>query len=200
MGFGSGDRVVVGHWDRSPLGPFVDLMWASPDDERILFVSDERFGSFVTAVYSFDRVEVIPGLGAAWDGRTLGVWGGGRTVALTVGRGVPFPPRPLWVTRWLEPGLGRRLTGAVTFGTSPTGVEEWYPARRVHRILRAEATIDGVDLGPLRPPLPEVRFGFSEPPRWPALTEVRPVLHDPSGRLDDRLARLGAERSGALGP
>jgi hypothetical protein len=78
-------------------------------------------------------------------------------------------------------------------------VQEWYPARRVHRIVRAEATIDGVDLGPLRPPVPEVRFGFSEPPRWPALTEVRPVLHDPSGRLDARLVRLAADGAGASG-
>jgi hypothetical protein len=190
LGFASGDRVVVGHWDRSPLGPFVDLMWATPQDERILFVAHERFGAFVTAVYSFDRVVVQPDLGAVWDGRTLGVWGGGRTVALTVGRGVPFPPRPLWVTRRVERPLGSWVTGSLTFGTSPTGVWEWYPARRVHRIVRAEATVDGVDLGALRPPLPAVGFGFSEPPRWPALTEVRPALHDPSGRLDARLTEL----------
>ena len=27
-GFASGDRVVVGHWHRSPIGPMSDVMWA----------------------------------------------------------------------------------------------------------------------------------------------------------------------------
>jgi hypothetical protein len=196
LGFGSGDRVVVGHWDRSPVGPFVDLMWATPDDERVLVAPDERVASFVTAVYGFDRVEVAPDLGASWDGRTLAVWGAGRTVALVVGPGVPFPPRPLWVTRWPERSLGRLLTGARTYGTSPSGVREWYPARRLHRVERAEATVGGVDLGPLGAPLPALGVGFSEPPRWPTLTEVRPVLHDPAGRLDRTLARLAGPAGG----
>jgi hypothetical protein len=197
MGFASGDRVVVGHWDDGPLGPMVDVMWATPDDERVLLVSDDRFAGFITAVYAFDRVEVVPGLAAFWDGRTLAVVGGRWSVACTVGRGIPFPPRPLWVTRWVERPVGRWVTGAVSYGTSPSGVREWYPARRVHRILRAEGALDGRSLGELRRPLPPARFGFSEPPRWPTLTEVRPRLEDPTGALDRRLAELGGgSRSG----
>lgn len=183
---------MVGHWDRSPVGAFVDLMWATPEDERILVVPDDRTGTFVTAVYEFDRVEVDPKLEAFWDGRTLAVVGRRRSVALRVGRAVPFPPRPLWVTRWVERPLGRLVTGSISYGTSPTGVREWYPARRVHRIVRAEARLDGVELGMLGAPLPSVRFGFSEPPRWPTLTEVAPRLEDPSGRLDDVLDALSA--------
>lgn len=190
VGFGSGDRVVVGHWDHSPIGPFVDLMWATPEDERILVVPDERVGHFVRAVYEFDSVEVAVGMGAAWDGRTLAVWAGARRVALRVGPGLPFPPRPRWVTRWIEPPLARLLTGSRTFGVSPSGVREWYPAQRVHLVRAAEAAIDDRDLGPFAAPLPAVRFGFSEPPRVAALTEVAPVLWDPSGRLDRTLADL----------
>lgn len=190
MGFASGDRIVVGHWDETPVGPFVDLMWATPDDERVLIVPDERTARFVTAVYEFDRVEVDGRLEGFWDGRTLAVVGRGRSVALRVAQGVPFPPRPLWVTRWVERPLGRLITGSVSYGTSPTGVREWYPAVRVHPIARAEARLAGVDLGSLARPLPEVRFGFSEPPRWPTLTEVRPRLEDPTGRLDRVLSEL----------
>lgn len=184
VGFASGDRVVVGHWDASPVGPFVDLMWAGPDDRRLLVAPSERAAAFVTAVYRFDDVVVAPELLATWDGRTLAVTGAGRRVALVVGRGIPFPPRPLWVTRWVERPIGRLLTGSSTYGTSPTGVHEWYPARRVHRVLRAEAAIGDRDLGALVPPLPPLGVGFSEPPRFPALTEVRPRLEDPSRHLD----------------
>jgi hypothetical protein len=31
-------------------------------------------------------------------------------------------------------------------------------------------------------------FGFSEPPRFPSITEVRPLLADRSGRLDALIA------------
>lgn len=193
MGFASGDRVVVGHWDVSPLGPFVDLMWATPDGERVLVVAEDRVGAFITAVYEFDRVEVDRRLEALWDGRTLAVVGSDRRVALRVGRGIPFPPRPLWVTRWVEPPIGRWAAGAVSYGTSPTGVREWYPARRLSPIVRADAWIGNQHLGELGPPLPPAGFGFSEPPRWPTLTEVRPRLEDPSGRLDRRLAELAPD-------
>lgn len=198
MGFASGDRVVVGHWDASPIGPFVDLMWATPEDERVLIVSDERAQAFVTAVYEFDRVQLDRRLEAFWDGRTLAVAGADRRVALRIGRGIPFPPRPLWVTRWIEPSIGRWVTGAVSYGTSPTGVREWYPARRVSRIVAADAWVGDQHLGRHGPPLPAVRFGFSEPPRWSALTEVRPRLEDPSGRLDRCLAELAPAEGGGV--
>jgi hypothetical protein len=37
---------------------------------------------------------------------------------------------------------------------------------------------------------PRRGFGFSEPPATPSLTEVRPLLLDPSGRLDAVLSEL----------
>ena len=37
---------------------------------------------------------------------------------------------------------------------------------------------------------PACRFGFSEPPKRPSLTAVRPLLEDPSGRLDQVVADL----------
>jgi hypothetical protein len=179
-------RVVVGMWDESPIGPFADVMWAEPDGTRVLHAGD-RAARFVTAVYRFDRV-VDGAVDARWDGRTLQVRFSGVELAFVVGRGVPFPPRPAWVTRRVEAPLARRLMGVETFGTSPSGVQEWYRASRFHRVL--SATSRGADLGAMAPVTPRCGFGFSEPPATPSLTEVRPLLLDPSGRLDAVLSEL----------
>lgn len=188
-GFASGDRVVVGHWDRSPVGPFVDLMWAEPDGRRVLVVPDERAAAFVTAVYGFDAVEVVATMAAAWDGRRLTVDAGRRRVELVAGRGVPIPgPRPAWLTRHVEGPVARALLGVRTYGVSPTGVREWYRASRWSPLRAAEAAVDGRSCGPMGPVSPACGFGFSEPPRRPSLTAVRPLLEDPSGRLDMLLA------------
>ncbi|HSH22932.1 MAG TPA: hypothetical protein VK975_02615, partial [Acidimicrobiales bacterium] len=62
----------MGHWERSPLGPFTDVMWARPGGERVLLVPTEAAGRFVGAVYVFDRVEVVS-VAAAWSGAELSV-------------------------------------------------------------------------------------------------------------------------------
>ncbi len=59
-GFTSGDRVVVGQWARSPIGPMADVMWAAPDGTRTLFAPSEAIAAFVTAIYDFDAVAVTP--------------------------------------------------------------------------------------------------------------------------------------------
>jgi hypothetical protein len=186
-GFSTGVRIVVGMWDASPIGPFTDVMWAQRDGTRVLYAG-ERAARFVTAVYAFDQVEVGP-VDASWDGRVLAVGFDGRRLTFEVGRGIPFPPRPLWVTRRVEAPIARRALGVRTYGVSPSGVREWYRARRVHRVRAVEA--HGQALGVIAPVAPATGFGFSEPPSWPSLTEVRPVLQDPSGALDRVLAELG---------
>jgi hypothetical protein len=105
-----------------------------------------------------------------------------------VGRGLPFPPRPLWVTRYVEAPIARRLLTVDTYGVSPSGVREWYRARRLHRVVGVDT--HGLPLGVIGPVAPSCRFGFSEPPVRPSLTEIRPVLQDPTGRLDAVLEEL----------
>mgnify|MGYP005753095471 CR=1 FL=1 len=34
-GFASGDRIVIGDWEHSPLGSFTNVMWAKPDGTMI---------------------------------------------------------------------------------------------------------------------------------------------------------------------
>jgi hypothetical protein len=121
--------------------------------------------------------------------------GGELVLSMTGGRGwrLPLHRRPAWVTRWLEAPLAAALLGVRAYGVSPTGVREWYRADEWRPVAAACASIAGQDLGPLAPALaPPVGFGFSEPPRRPSMVRVRPLLQDPSGRLDAVVAAARA--------
>ena len=175
---------MCGTWDTSPLGPIVDLMWATPDGRRRLVAPSEGVAAFVSAVYRFDEVVVAP-LSAVVAGRALAVDAPslGLVLRARAGRGWPLPPVPGWATRYLAGPLAWRLLGVRTYGVTPTGVREWYRARWYRPLVAARATLQGRDLGPLGPLDPPVGFGFSEPPRRPSMVWVRPLLHDPAGRL-----------------
>jgi hypothetical protein len=180
-GFGSGDRLVVGAWTAGPLGPMTDVMWARADGERVLLAPDQPVAEFIASVYRFDRVEVVP-VGGGWDGGTLEVDAGPVSIRLVAGRGWRLPPaalRPPWFTRYVEAPIGRATMGVRAYGVTPTGVREWYRADRWRPVADGSASIDGLDLGPLRPVDPPCRFGFSEPPTRPSITEVRPLLEFP---------------------
>jgi len=185
-GFASGDRVVVGHWGRSPVGSLSDVMWASPSGRRTLYAPSEEGAGFVTSVYDFDAVVVDPGLVVVGDARSLSVSlpALDASVVLIAGPGWRIPParRPAWLTRWVERPIGRALMGVTTYGVSPTGVEEWYQATAWRPVVSARATVAGEDLGGLALVDPPCRFGFSEPPRRPGLTPVRPLLRFPDPR------------------
>jgi hypothetical protein len=187
-GFESGDRVVVGHWWQSPLGAFTDVMWAEPDGVRVLYAPDDRVARFVTSIYRFDRIEVVP-FRTTVNGGTLSVEMGERRVTMSAGRGVPIPfRRPLWFTRGIE-GPIARLIGVHVYGVSPTGVREWYQADRWRPLRAAEGSIGGRDLGRLGRLEPVCGFGFSEPTKRPAWVELRVTLQDPTARLDEVIGR-----------
>ena len=84
--------------------------------------------------------------------------------------------RPAWFTRYVEGPIARATMGVRTYGTSPTGVREWYRADAYRRLVAATGSVDGRDLGAMAPVDPPARFGFSEPPRRPSWVEVRPLL------------------------
>jgi hypothetical protein len=185
-GFASGDRFVVGHWQRSPLGPMDDLMWATPSGQRRLLAPTRPVADFVSALYRFEEVIVTRlRVDASGGNLRLTVADLGLALDLEGGRRWPIPLiRTRWVTRHVAAAPARRLLGVDVYGTTATGVHEWYQASAYRPVRRGRATLDGVDLGALRPILPPTRFGFSEPPRRPSLVEVSPLLVDPSGRLD----------------
>lgn len=180
---------MVGHWASSPLGPLNDVMWGRPDGERVLLASSAAEADFITAVYRFDRVEVVPVRARSVDG-VLELSAGEVELRARAGRGwrLPLRRRAAWFTRWIEGPVARVTMGVRTYGTSPTGVREWYQAERSRPLVEASARLEGRDLGPLVHRWDPVRVGFTEPPRRPSWVDVRPLLEDPSGRLDRILA------------
>jgi len=180
-GFASGDRFVVGRWDRSPVGPTIDVMWAQPDGHRVLLAPDAVTAEFVTAVYGFDEVVVAPFARGDRAPTVVDVVTGRLRLRMQAGPAVlRLPPRPCWFTRWVEGPVAKRLLDVDTYGVSPTGVEEWYQARTLRFVASATASVDGRDLGAVAPVDPRCGFGFSEPPRRPSIVAVRPALRYPS--------------------
>ena len=172
---------MVGTWSTSPLGRLDDLMWARPDGRRLLLASTEEAAGYVSGVYAFDEVVVSP-LRVDLRGRSLHLRapGLGLELHLTGGRALAVPwPRPAWFTRWVEGPVARRLLGVNTYGVSPSGVREWYRAVSIRRIVDGWASLDGRDLGRVGPIDPPAGFGFSEPPRFPTMVGVHPLLEWP---------------------
>lgn len=58
VGSASGVRVVIGLWDRSPFGPFTDVMLQQVDGERILLAPTQAIADYVSTIYRFDRIQV----------------------------------------------------------------------------------------------------------------------------------------------
>ena len=167
-----------------------DVMWARPDDRRMLLADRPGTAELVTAVYGFDEVEVRP-FRTRWDGTAIELTAGDLSVAMEAGPGWRLPMgrlRPPWVTRWVEGVVARAALGVRTYGVSPSGVREWYRADEYRRVVRAHASVAGTDLGALQPTVGQVDFGFTGPPRRPSMVRVRPLLVDASGRLDSMLA------------
>ncbi len=163
-----------------------DVMWARPDGERVLLAETPQVADFVTAIYRFDRVQLVP-ITATFDGHCLNVTAGDVAMTMRAGAGWRLPSgrlRPAWFTRWVEGRIARPLLGVHTYGVSSTGVRQWYRAEEYRRVVHAEARMGGADLGPLRPFEVPVRFGFTGPPRRPSIVRLRSLLLDPSGQLD----------------
>lgn len=185
VGTASGTRLVVGHWPRSPFGPFSDVMVEHPDGERVLLAPSRQVADFVAATYRFDRIEVVPvavtgslsASGALWL-----VAAGALRLELRAGRrsalgrllcSVPAPlvRSPLWAALCDVPAR-LLMPGVRTLGRAGPGRREWYGARDLRPVLAAEAVLAGVDLGPLGPLDPPVAFGFGSAPRTPSLVRV----------------------------
>lgn len=179
-GFAGGHRFVVGHWPVSPIGPLSDVMWGTPEGERILLVPSEEAATFVGSIYAFDDVRVGR-LDVTCDGRVTTVSGHGVDLHLVGGRRIPIPvPRPLSITRFVEAPIARALMGVETFGVSPLGATEWYQTRGWRWISSGSAYLDGVDLGRPGPLETPMGVGFSEPPPRPSIVSVHVTIDLPA--------------------
>ncbi len=209
VGTASGTRVVVGHWARSPFGPFSDVMLERPDGHRLLLAPTQHTADFIAETYTFDSVRVTP----VRVGLTAGSWtvsAGSLDLRLTLGRrsllgfllsAVPGPiaARPAW-TAVTDP-LARLLLNVRTHG-SGGGRSEWYGVRDLHPITAAAATYEGRDLGPLAPVEPPVRFGFGSTPRTPCVVRITTTVEVSGGGSAPRTppSTPGADRAGGEAP
>ncbi|MFF9085874.1 hypothetical protein ACF1BE_05575 [Streptomyces sp. NPDC014991] len=179
LGTASGTRAVLGHWVRSPFGPFSDVMVEREDGHRLLLAPSRRVADFVATTYSFDEVQVTPVCvrveAARWT-----VAAGPLDLRFTTGRrglpglllrAVPAPlaARPAWTAVTYLPA---RLLGVRTRGSAGGGRREWYGALDLRPVVSATVVLAGRDLGPLAPVVPPVRFGFGSAPRRPGLVRV----------------------------
>ena len=173
-------RVVVGRWERSPLGAFADAMVATPEGRRILLAPSQEVADFVASTYSFDEVRIEPvevSGDAAWQVRSVSL-----TLALVVGRRTwlgrllrPVPRRlatsPAWCTV-TDPVARLVLRGVRTRGSAGNGRREFYAATDHRAVTAVTGTFDDAPLGSLAPVRPEPRFGFSSTPSRPSVTTL----------------------------
>ncbi|MFB8249117.1 hypothetical protein ACFC5X_29290 [Streptomyces sp. NPDC055952] len=181
IGTASGARAVLGHWARSPFGPFADVMFEGADGRRLLLAPTRETADFIAGLYVFDEVRVVPvdvriaghrhwSVAAAPLDLRFGT--GRRGLPGLALRAVPagLATRPGWIALWDRPA--RLLLGAGTHGSVRAGRHQWYGARDLHRVTSATAAFDGADLGGLAPVDPPVRFGPGSTPRSPCLVRV----------------------------
>ncbi len=191
LGTSAGVRVVLGMWRETPFGPIADAMIERADGHRVLLAPTAEVGDFVAATYRFDEVRVEPvglfvdGVARTFVSDSLRVrfevgarTGVGRLLALVPQR----LARARWWCRLVDPVARVVRRGVRTVGTAGNGRREYYCATDEHRVTAVRATLDGADLGSLRPVSPAVRFGFASTPPQPAVVEVTTWIAEPADR------------------
>ena len=185
FGTGSGVRLVVGIWPRSPLGSFADVMVERPDGHRILLAPNQAVADFVGATYTFDEVRLVP-VAYRKQGREITVGAGPLALWFTVGdisplgrllRLVPkgLATRPGWL-RLIDPVARVLVPGARTAGSAGQGRREYYGVTSARAITGLTAHWEGDDLGELQRLHPPVTFGFGSAPAAPHIVEVTTTI------------------------
>tara|TARA_B100000686_G_scaffold308523_1_gene349656 strand:- start:829 stop:1401 length:573 start_codon:yes stop_codon:yes gene_type:complete len=175
-GFSSGDRIVIGDWRDSPLGSFTNVMWAKPDGTRILLSPSEEHAEYVSQLYNFERVEIVE---IAVDRSRRGVTVKAGFLSVEISWGLPFPLpfwRPLWFIARIESLFARFLFGTRTHGRTKNNRSEWYSVRSISRVLSADASFDGDEMGESESFSTNACFGFSEPPSIPASVSLKTYI------------------------
>jgi hypothetical protein len=185
LGTRAGLRIVVGHWPRSPLGSFTDVMVERPDGHRLLLAPDHRVAEFVSATYAFDEVRIGPVSQLERGARRQVVAGplecafrvGGRTPLGLLLRAVPrrLATAPRWIAT-IDAVARRVLPGVRTVGSAGGDRTEYYGALDLHRLTAAVVRWEGEDQGPLTPVRPPVTFGFGSTPTAPSLVRITTLV------------------------
>jgi hypothetical protein len=181
VGSASGVRVVVGSWERTPLGSFGDAMVETAGGHRVLVAPSPDVAAFIGATYVFDEVRLEPITVTSGDhawhvespSLTLDLSVGGR---MPLGRLLRLVPSRVATSRWwatvVDPIARVALRGVRTRGTALEGRREYYGATDLHAVTSLEGSFEGMPLGALARVDPPCRFGFSSTPPTPSVTSV----------------------------
>ncbi|MET8681132.1 hypothetical protein ABZW18_27015 [Streptomyces sp. NPDC004647] len=190
IGTSSGTRVVLGHWARSPFGPFSDVMLERANGERLLLAPTRGTGDFIASTYCFDQVGLVQVMVGGAGGAAWTVAAGSLDLRFAIGRrGLPglllraVPDSLACCAAWasLVDLPARLLPGVRIRGSAGEGRLEWYGVQDLWPVTAATAILEGRDLGPLAPIDPPVRFGFGSTPRTPALARLTTTVELGSG-------------------
>jgi hypothetical protein len=196
VGTGSGLRAVVGMWRESPLGAFTDVFLELPDGSSLLLAPDDAVAEFVSSTYRFGETRVTsvrssisapPDAGSSLRA-VIEVEAGPLRLRAEIGGITPLgrllrvvPKRiavdPLWLAA-INPVARMLVPGAGTAGTAGAGRREYYGVHGAHAVVRVTGTWEGVDVGPLAPVDPPVRFGFASMPARPMIVDVETVIRE----------------------
>ncbi|CAN5279821.1 hypothetical protein BH23ACT9_BH23ACT9_03140 [soil metagenome] len=191
-GFTSGHSVVVGAWARSPLGPFIDVMWRDPDGVRRLLAPSPEVARYVADLYRFDEVQVVDVRGGL-RGDELALAAGPLEVRAELAprdwRSWLFALRPRALRRaptWIgiEDRLARPVVGLVlgggaavrTTGVAPGGQREWYGADDWRKLADASLAVEGVDAGAMAAMPADFGVGLSAFPTVPASVRLGTLI------------------------
>jgi hypothetical protein len=187
IGTRAGLRAVVGHWPRSPLGAFTDVMVERADGHRVLLAPSREVADYVEATYAFDEVRIgsvlatVVGSGWRVDAAPLALefTVGRRTWVGRLLRAVPrrIATHPRWVAA-VDVVARTVLPGVRTRGSARGGRRELYAALDLHGLAAARVHWEGTDQGGLAPVDPPVRFGFGSTPRTPSLTRIVTLVQE----------------------
>tara|TARA_Y100000588_G_scaffold271042_1_gene286728 strand:+ start:1038 stop:1622 length:585 start_codon:yes stop_codon:yes gene_type:complete len=181
-GFSSGNRIVVGDWKKSPLGPFTNVMWAKPDGTRVLLSPSEEHADYVSALYNFEEVHVVP-IQVNRQRRGVEIVADSLNVSFEWKRGFGIPfSRPKWIISTIEQWVAGAVFGTKTHGLTCNGLREWYCIYNLSSINHAKASYEGEDLGVVSKFEVDACFGFSEPPKKPSSVRLRSMIESGSNR------------------
>ncbi len=181
-GFSSGDRIVVGDWEKSPLGPFTNVMWAKPDGTRVLLSPSKEHADYVSTLYNFEEVHIVP-IEANKQRRGVEIVAGCLNISFEWKRGIGIPfSRPRWFISTIEQWFAGVVFGTKTHGITCNGLREWYCIYNLSTIKCAEASCDGRDLGSISKFEIDACFGFSEPPKKPSSVRLRSMIESGGNR------------------
>jgi hypothetical protein len=188
VGTTSGFRVVVGHWPRSPLGAFSDVMVQGPDGHRVLLAPSPEVADVVAGTYTFDEVRLVDVAVGRPTAVTWTVVAGPLSLRLRTGRrtalgwvlrAVPrrLATQPAWVGLLDRPA--RLMAGLRTRGSAGNGRTEWYGVQDLHAVTGLAGSWQGASLGAVAPVRPPVTFGFGSVPPRPGVVRVTTTVQLP---------------------